>query len=1032
MWTAPLQAQRVNGFDQPQIKSETPTKPAPEPEDTPVEVPAKTGGPRVFYHSRSTSISKDLSHSIFEGDVVAIGGGTIVTADRIAVNHQTNVMEASGHVIIMTAKSVFVGDTMELYWATGDFKLTKAIMVANDSKAVDSVSQRVLGFTPEEVEFEARRQDRLREIEARKTLLRDEYREQAERQNQQSPIIDEYSLALEQEDLTRKQESPAFARMSKARRKSFETRRAFWEESQEKNKGTPVTQELYFRVSGETLERTNGNDYRAFESTWTPCKCEEGEEPAWGFRAARIEAQMEGYVDLVHPVLAIKGFPVLYLPYLKVPMKQTRQSGFLVPTLRTGDSKTGNVYTQPIYFAFAPNLDSTVTTDYFQERGTRLGVETRYQQRQYSGWSLNVESMRDRVWVEERNVRRRLEDFHRNDPQGCIATNQCTEEQLEQRLAVPNNTWRHKEEWRGQTFLAPRLSFISHGMLLSDRRYISDLSLGDSFDAIFNPTKYANAFSTAKSVVHLDGKDLYLGLTSSFGDHALMEGQRFEGLQLPWQIHTMSRTFELVSTKNFLVPIYGTTQLDYIPIYDYTPLNSPNRTVLSSGEWRRAKLTFVAPLVSDSVIRVDQFTELENRSILHKNVDDETSFIQSWRTGITFNLPIDGTGEFPLWMQPDDWKENSKGKRYLHHIMNWSLGLSARPVVVRRGVYGEVDPLTGYRMVYFASDRKEYDSSDQAATVEDSMQRHQRVTFATTHRWRTYRRGWSILEGNVDDNSRKRATKESYRQKARRELEFSMDRQIESESEMFGQSTLNENWLINRYRLDEHEANEPVNFGADMTYDFIQEELRRKQVEENRRLEAAAELATDPANKADILQGVVPYADLPRAWTGPNAGLSVGFLGLSLGSNVEYDLYLRTSRRTNAVLVLPEVIKTQLSGGYSLEKQPQFDKESGTLRFAMTRVNSVGLTTGLIPWVKTTVSLAKKNVEGLKQQYETRFGLEYFDDSECWGLRFLRSKNFEHENERQARYLLQLSIIFMGQQRAQDMSPPIDKKFRKE
>lgn len=1039
------------GFCPPTLAQTTPKKnlktvapkaaPTPEEEEPVIEMPSTVPGESsVFYNARTTSLSKDLSRYIFEGDVVAIGGGTIVTADLIEADNKAQRMRASGHVVILTPRQVFLGNEMVYHWVTGDFKITDAIMVANDPKEVERVSRKVLGFTPEEIEFEAKRADRLDSLEAKKQRLRDSFRQDKRDTGlSNDAIVEDYALTLEQEELTRLQVNPALQKMPKSRRRNFEMRRRYWQASLKEFDQAVSGQQIYFRISGGTLERTNGNDYRALDASWTPCKCDEDESPAWGFHASRIDAQVEGYVDLVHPVLEIKGIPVLYLPFLKLPIKSQRQSGFLVPTFRTGDKKTGNVYTQPVYFALAPNADATVTTDIFQERGTRLGAELRYEQREFSGWTLNVESMRDRTWLDERNDRRYLFDYHQNNPDGALPKGEVNEVQLKRYLGAPSNTWRGKQEWRGQTFLASRLSLVSAGTLVSDHRYVGDLSLGDTFEELLNPGLRANAYSTAKTRVHLDGKDFYLGLGSSFGDSSLMETGSFKGLQMPWHVSFQTRMFSLLPGDYLPWPIYGNFVYQHIPIADFSEATAFDKPFIGSGEWRRSAVNLVAPIVREGVVRIDTFADLENRSIHHTGLAEPNSWIQSYRTGLTLNLPIDGQGELPTIFQPKDWQDQDKGARYLHHIMNWQLTFSARPVVVRRGPYGDYLPGTDLPQVYFASDRKIHDPNDQAATVEESMLLHRRITLATTHRWRTFRRGWQLIEGKgAEGESEKKRVQETYRQKAWRELEYSLDRPVQSDSDMFSERANNLNWFINRYQLTEHDAQEPVNFDSSITYDFVQEEERRKAILRNQEQTSAAELETTPEGKQAILNQVVAYPDLPRPWTGPYFNTAINWAGFTLSNQVEYDIYLRASRKMTFGLGLPQFWKMVFGGGYQVEKKAEVDKNTNTLRFAPTKTQFLTLTSYLIPRVTTTVSLAKKTIEAapgaapIPEQYETKFGFEYFDDSDCWGLRFLRSKNFDVRDERQATYLLQLTILFMGQTRAQDISPVITKQVNRD
>ena len=58
---------------------------------------------------------------------------------------------------------------------------------------------------------------------------------------------------------------------------------------------------------------------------------------------------------------------------------------------QSGDQKNGFVYTQPVYFDLGEDKDATVTFDLFQKRGSRLGLQARYEMKEYSGFEINMD-----------------------------------------------------------------------------------------------------------------------------------------------------------------------------------------------------------------------------------------------------------------------------------------------------------------------------------------------------------------------------------------------------------------------------------------------------------------------------------------------------------------------------------------------------------------------------------------------------------------------------------------------------------------
>ncbi len=970
-------------------------------------------GPQMFFDARVNRFTSDGMKQVFEGDVVAIGGGVIIAADKVEFDRSRDTLEATGHVIILTESQLFTGDQLIYQVNNTNFKIYNSAMVNADQQLIHRLSQEVLGFTPYELWYETERRRRLDSLEQQKQRLRNRYRRDTLGGKELSEdLVDQYALTLEQEQIARDQENPALARMSPERRKNFKNRRQFWEKGRRDaaQYGSFSQEPSYFRLTGKVMQRTNGNDFEAYESVFSPCRCEDDEAPAWGFRADRIHAQVGGYADMYHPILEIKGIPILYLPYLKLPIKDRRQSGFLMPTFADDVRGSGKIYSQPVYLDLAPNFDSTITTEVFERRGTKLGLELRYQQRQYSGWEIQVETIRDRLWVADREARETLLpeyladtsicDPNDPDPQNFL----ICQDSIRTRLGVPANTWRGSRRFRGVSLLAPRLSLAGRGEMNSDHRYVRDLRLPDNFQEALNTAASSNAFATSRARLHYDGKDLYASLGTGFGDQVLTDNQ-FAGHQLPMQAVAQSRMFTLHPGGRWTRPLYGQLLGEHRQITENYPeknidVTIPART-LGSGSWQRVKADFVSPLVTRGAVTIDHFTNLEARSIRHAALSEETSTIRSWRTGFTFNLPIDGQAQLPTFLNTTgDADDIDAGDRYLHHLMNWSITVAARPSVVRRGPYGDIavaplDDPNGARadLLYAATDRKTYvRDNDDIAPPSEWMYKQQTITFATTHRWRTFTRNWRLIPG-ADTAAGEENQKETFSQRARRELSQSLDRLVTSEAEIIDPKNPNR-FLVNRYERHDFAYADPASFSANISYDLIKEKERR----------AAIKLANDLG---------VPPSNLPEPWSEPRVVASVGALGFGLTSDTRYNIYRKAAAESIFTLGLPSVYSSRLSFGYELKKEALDD--NGSLTFNRTHTRRVGFNTWVIPRVRASVNLARRDTD----VYESIMAMEYLSPSDCWGLKFVRTKEFGVD-ERLARYYLALTVIFNGQKKDYD------------
>ncbi|MCX6125056.1 MAG: hypothetical protein NTV34_09975, partial [Proteobacteria bacterium] len=737
--------------------------------NTPVTLP-NDDAPQVFFDARNTGFSKDGSQQIFEGDVIAIGAKSLVTADKVVIDEKRKYLVADGHVIILSNGQYITGDRVELWSDTGDLRVTAAMLVVNDGKEADRIAQEILGYSASEIEFEAHRQSRLSEIGKKKELVSKEARRKTKQGlNVPEEVIKDYARLLEQEDLVQKQENPAFAQMAESRRQTLRRRRDFWEQARLASKvNSPTINAAYFRMYGETLERTNGNDLLARDGVWTPCHCEKDEIPAWAFRSSEIAAQPGGYATFKDAILEIKGVPVLYLPWFRVPIKDKRQSGLLPPGF-SSDSKSGTVYSQPLFLDLGPDRDVTLKADLFERRGTKFALEGRYLRKKYSGFQLNVEVMRDRVWLAEKSNREELRELYfggldaaRLDnstvDQDISATSgrefahrvarrrtywegtrpECLspdpkiriacEDKLRSEIRPPNNSTRGMLRWTGQERITDRLSFVSTGEIYADRQYNSDLYVPESFQAGFDTGSGERAIQPVKLQAHLDRRNYYLGLGSYFGD-SVRGNDRYEGYQLPAVMKAKSRWLRIGNTG---VPIYASTSLDQYRmarIQGERTDPEAKRDFLPSGWWRRLSASVVAPVSAKTAVQVDYFTDMEARHISFDRTSVKSqdgspqkvadSTIQSLKTGFRFQLPIDGKRLMPSWLGSSSLLED-EGGRYIQHIMNWSMTLSVRPSVVRKGPYGEAyDVVSSKSPRYFMA--TDSSGSDESIGAEDFL-----------------------------------------------------------------------------------------------------------------------------------------------------------------------------------------------------------------------------------------------------------------------------------------------------------------------
>jgi len=126
----------------------------------------------------------------------------------------------------------------------------------------------------------------------------------------------------------------------------------------------------------------NGNTLSFIDSSFTTCY---GPVPDWQMRASEITISSDKKsLEAYHARFSLFDVPILYVPYLTMPISNDRQSGFLYPKISSSNSSGIEVET-PYYINISENMDATITPRYMSARGTQLISEFRYLQGLQSG-----------------------------------------------------------------------------------------------------------------------------------------------------------------------------------------------------------------------------------------------------------------------------------------------------------------------------------------------------------------------------------------------------------------------------------------------------------------------------------------------------------------------------------------------------------------------------------------------------------------------------------------------------------------------
>ncbi len=149
-----------------------------------------------------------------------------------------------------------------------------------------------------------------------------------------------------------------------------------------------------FRVRAEEMIRTGKNTFTVYDGVFTTCRCDANKRNSWQIATKKADVELGGYGKLQNSTFEVLGVPVLWIPWMLVPIKSERESGLLLPQFSFG-GRGGASFGLPVFLAPLPQLNVTVTPRYFVNRGYKQDVDLEYVFGQRSGGRLFVAGLYD-------------------------------------------------------------------------------------------------------------------------------------------------------------------------------------------------------------------------------------------------------------------------------------------------------------------------------------------------------------------------------------------------------------------------------------------------------------------------------------------------------------------------------------------------------------------------------------------------------------------------------------------------------------
>ncbi|MGA1862951.1 hypothetical protein OWM07_08705 [Deferribacter thermophilus] len=130
----------------------------------------------------------------------------------------------------------------------------------------------------------------------------------------------------------------------------------------------------YHYFSAKKINKISEKSFILEDTKLTTCA---GDNPDWSFFSRNARIDYGEYFYSKSAFAKIKNVSILYIPYFLWPIKEKRESGFLVPDVGFSSNK-GFFLTPKYFYNIDVDKDLTVGINYFSQKGFQYNMEFRY------------------------------------------------------------------------------------------------------------------------------------------------------------------------------------------------------------------------------------------------------------------------------------------------------------------------------------------------------------------------------------------------------------------------------------------------------------------------------------------------------------------------------------------------------------------------------------------------------------------------------------------------------------------------------
>ncbi len=137
-------------------------------------------------------------------------------------------------------------------------------------------------------------------------------------------------------------------------------------------------------ITGEVIRRMDVQNFEVEEGGYSNCNIDLLKGPKvsecpldWGISGRRFRVTMGAYAHFYDVLVKAKRIPLLYAPYIILPVKTDRQTGLLMPSF-IGSGTLGSGFSLPFFWAISPWQDLLVNPTFYSNSGLHTAFDYRY------------------------------------------------------------------------------------------------------------------------------------------------------------------------------------------------------------------------------------------------------------------------------------------------------------------------------------------------------------------------------------------------------------------------------------------------------------------------------------------------------------------------------------------------------------------------------------------------------------------------------------------------------------------------------